>query len=166
MASHSKRCAEVLVCFRIIFSSLKTLCDVWLITFSLTYDSYVLSHLKLSYDLIVRVTDWDVFVVDGKGGPCQITMVHLKYTCSWNSHVILVITQVVKNISSSLRLSTSPRHPEWNEFSRKMYCSEFHEWPIHLDTHGEYCPYSLAPDPQISWNFEASTVHLDSLRFT
>ena len=50
----------------------------------------------------------------------------------------------------------------WKETFGKlqMHCSEFQQWLIHLNTHpwGEYCPYSLVPDPQISKNCEASAI--------
>jgi hypothetical protein len=40
----------------------------------------------------------------------------------------------------------------WKENFGKLqvYCSEFHEWQIHLNTKHDalYCPYSLVPDPQ------------------
>ena len=48
----------------------------------------------------------------------------------------------------------------WKETFGKlrMYCSEFQQWLIHLDTHhGEY-PYSLVPNPQIFRKCEASTI--------
>ncbi len=37
------------------------------------------------------------------------------------------------------------------------HSSEFYQWLIHFRT-GPYRPYSLAPDPQIFWNCEASAV--------
>ncbi len=53
----------------------------------------------------------------------------------------------------------------WKETFGKLkrHCSEFRQWLIHSNTHKKkililcgYCPYSLVPDPHISWKCESS----------